>query len=259
MTQDLWQRYSETKDPQTREALILQYTPLVKYVIGRMAINIPSILDSDDIVAYGTIGLIAAVDRFDPQRGVKFQSYAIARIRGSILDALRSLNFLSRTATARIQKIEEAFLFLQQENQVAPTYEEVAAYLGMSLEKLNEVIQQSSLAFVSLESPLQMGNSEGENLSLQDMIEDPETLDPAAETEKRELRDVLAQALAQLQERDRLVLSLYYYEELTLREIGQVLGISESRVHQIHARAIIRLRSVALMITEGVPLTSAVA
>lgn len=259
MAQELWQHYSESRDPKLREALILQYAPLVKYVVGRMAINMPSILDADDIVAYGTIGLIDAIDRFDPQRGVKFQSYAIARIRGSILDALRRLSILSRTAMARVRKIEDAFVALQQENQVPPSDEEVAAYLGLSLEELYDSMQHGSIAFVSLESPLQMGDGEDESLSLQDMMEDPAALDPAAEAEKRELRNALAQALAQLPGRERLVLSLYYYEELTLKEIGQVLGMSESRVHQIHARAILRLRGTVRLVVEGVLQASVVA
>lgn len=239
---ELWIRYGASKDPSLREELILRYAPLVKHVVGRMAIHVPSILESDDIVSYGILGLIRAVDHYDPFRGVGFEAYAVKHIRGSVLDALRDLNPLSRGMTEKIRRVENAIAALEQEHQRPPSDDEVADHLGITQEELHGTMKYSGYYFVSLDSPIRIGD-EGESMHLEDVIPDQNSIDPLQATIDEEARQALLGAIAGLPDRDRLVLSLYYRDELTLREIGEVLGVSLSRVNQLHTRAILRLRA----------------
>ncbi len=240
-TSDMWARYKTTKDSDVRQQLILQYAPLVKYVVGRMAIGLPSILDSQDIISHATIGLIDAVERFDPDRGLKFETYAIPRIRGSVLDAVRRLGAFPRGARRRMKEIEAAIAALEEQHGRTPSDEEVAGYMGISLEDYSRELLDASFAVVPLDRALRPSDDD-DFLSLADIIEDTRNPSPAIEAERSELRTALFGAINELPERDRLLLALYYYEELTLKEISQVLEISESRVCQLHARAILRLR-----------------
>lgn len=238
----LWRRFRATRDPGLREQLILQYAPLVKYVIGRTAVSLPGLLSNEDILSYGTIGLIQAVDRFDPTQGVKFETYAIRRIRGSIIDAIRSLHPLSRDANRRARELEQAYDRLTQQLGRIPEEQEVADYLGLNLADFRMVLVEASATFVSLETPLgDLGD--GERLALIDQIADERTVDVAEQLDHQELLGLLVRAIEALPERDRLVINLYYYEELTLREISEVLGVSTSRVSQLHAAAVLKLRS----------------
>jgi RNA polymerase sigma factor for flagellar operon FliA len=240
---DCWTRFAQTRDPHLRQELILQYVPLVRYVIGRMALHLPAILDSEDILGYGMIGLIEAVDRFDPAHGVKFETYAIQRIRGSILDALRSLNLLSRSASKRARELEQAYLALQQEHGRMPTEEEVCRYLHLSPEEYARALQDASHAMVSLDAATVLQGDEDEPMSLLAVLPDETSPDPEQEAMRSELRRALIQAIEHLPERDRLVISLYYYEDLTLKEISAVLEVSESRVSQLHTAAMLKLRA----------------
>jgi RNA polymerase sigma factor for flagellar operon FliA len=238
----LWAQYAETRDPAIREEIILQYAPLVKYVMGRMALSLPAILDSEDILSYGTIGLISAVDRFDPRLGVKFENYAFQRIRGAILDALRSLDMLPRGAARRARKLEDAFTRLYQEFGRPPSDDEVAEDLGISAADLQRALYDSAHAVVSLHSPLP-GEDDGEPSLMIDLLEDKNQPDLAERVEEAELYQALVEAVRQLNQRDRTVLSLSYCEDLTLREISRVLNVSESRVSQIHTAALMKLRA----------------
>lgn len=247
-----WQQFCSHRDPELRDALILQYAPLVKYVIGRMAVSLPGLLSHEDLISYGTIGLIQAVDRFDPTQGVKFETYAIRRIRGSILDSIRSLHPLSRDANRRAREIEQAYDALIQKMERMPQDHEVATHLGVTLTQFHTMLVDVSATIVSLDTPL--GDvGEGDRAALVDQIADDGAPDLADQVERREMTRTLITALQNLSERDRLVISLYYYEELTLREISEVLGVSTSRVSQLHAAAIFKLRGMLRAARVAVP------
>ncbi|MCC6177609.1 MAG: FliA/WhiG family RNA polymerase sigma factor [Chloroflexi bacterium] len=240
--EELWDRHCATRDPAIRERLIVQYAPLVKYVVGRMAVSLPGVLASEDVISYGTIGLIQAVDRYDPSVGVKFETYAIRRIRGSIIDAIRSLHQLSRDANRRARDLDHACDALIQQLGRIPTNQEVAVHLGMSPEEFNQALMDASTTVISLNSPLGEA-ADGERPSLIDQIADEDTPAVADQVERQTLYKALVQAIQALSERDRLVINLYYYEELTLKEISAVLGVSTSRVSQLHAAAVFKLRA----------------
>lgn len=247
---DMWARYAVSKDPGLREALILQYTWLVKYVIGRMAIHIPDMLEYTDIVSYGTIGLVRAVDRYMLSRGVPFEGFAKQLIRGSILDALRDLNMLSRFATDKIKRLEKAIAALEQEYHRTPSDGEIAAYLCISLAELHEVMKCSGYSLVSLDSPINIGDEEGP-VPLLEIIPDERGTNPLQAVEDEETRQALLAAIDRLPEKERLVLSLYYRDELTLREIGEILGVTASRINQLHTKAVLRLRGALRAFYEG--------
>jgi RNA polymerase sigma factor for flagellar operon FliA len=235
---EAWSKYFESGDPASREQIILQHTPLVKYVIGRLAIHLPQVLEFEDLLAYGTLGLIQAFERFDPARGVKFESYAVMRIRGAILDALRSLRGLPQSVTDKAKRLQRAALELESTLGRPPTDEELAEALHISTEQLNQQIVDASWVTVSLDSIME-NQADADIRSLTSQRAEDDVL---GMVERRELVAELAEALTTLTERERLILSLYYHEELTMREIGQVLEISEGRVCQLHARALHKLR-----------------
>jgi RNA polymerase sigma factor for flagellar operon FliA len=242
--ESLWNTYVAHHDPKLREQIIVQYAPLVKYVVGRLAINMPTIVDSDDIISYGTLGLIDAVERFDPTRGIKFETYAIARIRGAIIDALRSLDQIPRTARQRAREIEAAIAELEAKLKRPPTDQEVADRMGMDVERYREACVRTNVMTLSLDNLLSSDDEEGPGSGMRPYaFEDRDSPDPLAATERREMEKALVVAVRNLPERERLVLSLYYYEELTMKEISRVMEISESRVCQLHAQAILRLRA----------------
>ena len=241
LNQELWVRYFEEGDPAVREQLILQYAPLVKYVMGRLAISLPAILDYEDILSFGTIGLIEAVERFDHTKGVKFETYAISRIRGAIIDALRSRDRLPRSVRQKARNANEAILRLTNELGRDPTDEEVAAAMGIAPDAYRQAQVEASWITVSLDT---LGMSDGEDDTGGAMsVADPDGEDFSADLERQELVGDLALAIRDLPDREQLILSLYYKEELTMREVSEVLGISESRVCQLHARALSRLRA----------------
>lgn len=237
-------RWGRVDDSAQRERRILQFAPLVKYVIGRMSVSLPGVLSTEDLLSYGTIGLIQAVDRFDPEVGVKFETYAIQRIRGSILDAVRSLQPLSRDAMRRAREIEQAYdTITQRVGRMAQDWE-VADELGVSMEQFHKIVVESSAFVVSLDAPLaDDGNDGAQDTALVDAIVDESIIPAVDRIERQDLHRALVSALETLSERERLVINLYYCEELTLKEIGEVLDVSTSRVSQIHAATLFKLRS----------------
>jgi RNA polymerase sigma factor for flagellar operon FliA len=239
-TEQRWELYARHHDPALRDQLILQYAPLVKYVVGRMVVSLPGLLSNEDILSYGTIGLIQAVDRYDPSQGVKFETYAIRRIRGAILDAIRSLHPISRDANRRAREIEHAYDALVQQLGRLPTDEEVSAHLGLSVDELQQRLADASATILSLDSPI---GDDDEHLTLLDQLADDSELGVAEQVERDDLYRHLVAAIRCLPERDRLLITLYYYEELTLKEISEVLGVSTSRVSQLHAAAVLKLRA----------------
>jgi RNA polymerase sigma factor for flagellar operon FliA len=242
-THALWREYKRTGERALRDRLILTYAPLVKYVAGRLGSGLPAHVEEGDLVSYGLLGLIGAIERFDPDRDIKFETYAIARIKGSIIDELRSMDWVPRSVRARARDIERAIASLEGRLHRAPNDEEISAHLGISEEEFQESLLEISRSSIAALDELWAGSSGGDPVALIDTIEDPEAPEPQAAMAQTELREALGEAIARLPEREKLVVTLYYYEELTLREIGEVLGVTESRVSQLHTKAILRLKS----------------
>ncbi len=241
---DLWRRYKASGDERARERLVVAYSPLVKYVAGRMASGLPAHVEEADLISYGLGGLISAIERFDLSREIKFETYAITRIRGSIIDELRTLDWVPRSVRARAREIERVNVKLEARLQRAPTDEELAGALEMSLEEFHDALLQiSNSTIVALDELWNVSDSTGDSISLLDTLPDRGAPDPQAVVDQSQLRDRIADAIAALPEREKLVVALYYYENLTLREIGEVLGVTESRVSQLHTKAVLRLRS----------------
>ena len=241
---DLWKRYKGSGDERARERLVVAYSPLVKYVAGRMGSGLPAHVEESDLISYGLTGLISAIERFDLAREIKFETYAITRIRGAIIDELRTLDWVPRSVRARAREIERANQKLEARLQRAPTDEEMAAELELSVGEFQEaLVQISNSTLVALDELWSSSDSGGDQVSLLDTLPDRGAPDPEALVDQGELRDRIADAIAALPEREKLVIALYYYENLTLREIGEVLGVTESRVSQLHTKAVLRLRS----------------
>jgi RNA polymerase sigma factor FliA len=242
--QSLWLDYRRTQDKGLRDRLILTYAPLVKYVAGRIGSGLPAHVEEGDLVSYGLLGLIGAIERFDPARDIKFETYAMARIKGAIIDELRALDWVPRSVRSRAREIERAIADLEARIGRAPTDEEIAKKVGITVEELEESLTQISRSSIAALDELWSVSSEGgDQVSLLDTIEDTEGPDPQLELTQTELREALGESIARLPEREKLVITLYYYEELTLREIGEVLGVTESRVSQLHTKAILRLKA----------------
>ena len=243
-TTGLWRQYRETRDQTIRDRLILGYSPLVKYVAGRLGSGLPAHVDEQDLVSYGLLGLIGAIERFDPDRDVKFETYAIARIRGAIIDELRALDWVPRSVRSRARDIERAISELEGKLGRAPSDEEIARRLGLSGGELEESLAEISRSSIAaLDELWSVSGSGGDQVALIDTIEDTAAPDPQSALSHTEMREAIADAIARLPEREKLVVTLYYYEELTLREIGEVLGVTESRVSQLHTKAVLRLKA----------------
>ena len=243
-TQSLWREYARTRDRATRDRLILTYAPLVKYVAGRLGSGLPAHVDEGDLTSYGLLGLIGAIERFDPERDIKFETYAIARIKGSIIDELRALDWVPRSVRSRARDIERAITELEAKFGRAPTDEEIADKVGITTVELEDsltAISRSSIA--ALDELWSVSGQGGDTVALIDTIEDTQGPQPQTALDATEVKEALGEAIARLPEREKLVVTLYYYEELTLREIGEVLGVTESRVSQLHTKAVLRLKA----------------
>jgi RNA polymerase sigma factor for flagellar operon FliA len=239
----LWAEYKESGANELRDQLIVLYSPLVKYVAGRVAAGLPPNIEQADLVSNGIFGLIDAIEKFEPERGYKFETYAISRIKGAILDELRSIDWVPRSVRLKARAIEQAYSKLESERHRSPSDAELANELDMSDGQLQKALGQISfVGLVALDEILLVSGERGETLTLGDTVADP-SAGPMATYEVEEMRQILADAINQMAEREKLVLTLYYYEGLTLSEIGQVLGVSESRVCQIHTKSVIHLRA----------------
>ncbi len=239
----LWSEYKATASRHLRDQLILHYSPLVKYVAGRVAVGLPHSIEQADLVSYGMFGLIDAIDKFDIDRNIKFETYAITRIKGAIIDELRAVDWVPRSVRAKARAIERAYSKLENELRRSPEDKEVAAELGVTENELATTLGQISfVGVVALDELLSAGSERGSGATVGDTIAGGGH-DPVEAFESEEMRQVLADAINRMPDRERLVLTLYYYEGLTLAEIGNVLGVTESRVCQIHTKAIFQLRS----------------
>ncbi len=240
---DVWTEFVANRSPQLRDELINTYAPLVRFVVARLGIPATSMLEADDLVSYGMIGLINAIDRFDPARGVRFEAYATSRIRGAVIDQLRTLNWLPRSAVTRVRHIESTLATLEQRLGRPPKEEEVAIELGVSTERYRHMLHEVGISVLSLDAPLASVMQDDEVTSLGDLLEDSSATEPSEEAERHEMIELLSEAIDRLPERERLLLSLYYQEELTMKEISKVISVSESRVCQLHMQAVMRLRA----------------
>jgi len=217
-----------------RDRLILDHVPLLKHIVGRMALDLPSSIERDDLYGYGMIGLISAADSWEPGRGLRFSTYAFPRIRGAILDELRRADFLPRGRREKVRELERVVCQLEQRDGVAPPPEMIAQTLEVSLEEVDEILLSArSAATASLD--------DGPGFELLSLLSDPHSSDPSGSAEFEELKGLLVEAISSLPEQDKTVITLYYGEELFLREIAEVLEVTESRVSQIHTRALYRL------------------
>lgn len=238
----LWASYKSDPTNRTlREKLILHYLHLVRYVVSRLPMTLPVSITQEDLVSYGTLGLMESVERFDLERGLKFETYAVTRIRGAIIDQLRSQDWIPRGVRKRTKLLQEAMRKLYQIHGRNATEEELAEELGVELPKLRNMITESNNLMLSLDEYRSNDDSDGGTLS--DTIADEQSPDPHGELEAVEMKERLARAIANLPERERLLIALYYHENMTLREIGEVLSVSESRVCQLHAQAVLRLKN----------------
>jgi RNA polymerase sigma factor for flagellar operon FliA len=238
----LWNEFWASGSPEARDRLILHYAPLVKYVAGRLAAGLPQTVQQEDLVSNGMFGLMDALDKFDPDRQVKFETYSIPRIRGAILDELRAMDWVPRSVRFKAREVEKAHANLEAKLHRAPTDEEVAGHLGMSLQELHEVNTQISFVSVLALEEAIGGDDQGEPRTLHDTLADAATLDPGSGLEGQEMRSLLSTAINALSEREKIVVTLYYFEGLTLAEIGDILGVTESRVCQIHTKSVGNLR-----------------
>ncbi|HEV7827724.1 MAG TPA: FliA/WhiG family RNA polymerase sigma factor [Pseudonocardiaceae bacterium] len=237
----LWQAYGRERDATLRDRLVLHYAPLVKYVAGRVGTGLPAHVDIADLVQSGVFGLWDAIDRFEPERGLKFETYAMQRIRGAILDELRAQDWVPRSVRSRAREVERALERLETRLQRSASDAEVAAELGITVAELRELYAQLQLtSVIALDELIAVGRG---GTSIAETLPDDAAEEPGALLDSVESRRLLAEAVSQLTDRDRVVVSLYYFENLTLAEIGRVLGVTESRVCQLHTRAVLRLRS----------------
>ncbi len=243
----LWRRYKISQDPLARERLVLTFAPLCKYVAGRMGSTLPSYIDVEDLTSYGLVGLLDAIDRFEPSRGVKFETFALARIRGAIIDELRSLDWAPRALRQNQRRLIQVAAEIEQRVGRPATDAELAERMGLTESELNQLLADiAGSSMVALEELFAPSPNDDEALALGDAVEDETSPQPGPATEHAILRDLLADAIVRLPERERIVVSLYHYDGLSLREIGQVLGVTESRASQLRTKAIVRLRGALL-------------
>lgn len=250
--QELWNEYKKRKDPRVRDAFIKQYAPLVKYVAGKVAVGMPHNVEFDDLVGYGIFGLFDAIDKYDPDKNVKFKTYAVTRIRGAIFDELRSIDWVPRSIRQKTKEIEETVNDLESSLGRTASDLEIAGKMNLSLEEFQKtMLKISGTSILSLNDIWYTGD-ENDKVSIVDSIESPQSLNPDTIVEKEEIKRVIIQAINELPEKEKKVLVLYYYEDLTLKEIGQVLEVTESRISQLHTKAIMRLRAKLTNIKKGI-------
>ena len=243
MVNKRFEAYNKTRDPSVREKLILEYLPVVKITAGRLAVRFYGHVDMEDLVSYGIFGLIDAIDKFDPSKGVKFETYASLRIRGAIIDSIRKLDWVPRTLRQENKKLERVFSELENQLGREPSDKEMAEKLEVSEDELRELYGRSQLAaFVSLDEYVEQSHENSAAVAGINKLEGNDN-EPEAELLRGEAKDVLVSAIEKLTEKERIVVTLYYYDELTLKEISKVLAVTESRVSQIHSKAIFKLRT----------------
>ena len=240
---DLWTQYIEQGSRQAKDKILAEYTSLVKYTAQRIALNLPKSVELDDLIGSGVFGLIKAVETFDPGLGFKFETYATHKISGAILDELRAMDWVPRSVRQKSRTVQQAYAKLEQRLGRIPYDDEVANELGLSMSEFEELLSEvATTTVISLDESLPDRGGDSKSLSLIDTIEDSSGTNPLKELGQQEVKRILKETISDLPEKEKLVVALYHYEELTLREIGEVLGITESRVSQIHSKCMLKLR-----------------
>lgn len=240
--QHLWQEYKTNGDINIRDQLLVQYLPLVKYVAGKMMFSLPTCVDYNDLLSAGVMGLMGGLERFKPEQGVKFETFVLPRIKGAILDELRTLDWAPRSLRSKARQLERASEHLEKKLGRPASAIEIADELNMKIEDYGHVVRELSKASLLSLDGSRVDDKE-KTTSMYDLLENTETDNPQRKLEKHEMKLVLIEAIEELNEQEKIVMALYYYEELTLKEIGQVLNITESRVSQIHSKALDSLKS----------------
>ena len=249
---ELWLEYKKTRSPQLRDKFIRQYMPLVKYVAGKLAVGMPGSVEFDDLVGFGQFGLLDAIEKFDPGKNVKFKTYAVTRIRGAIFDELRQLDWVPRSVRQKSREIQDTIVDLESKLGRTATDAEIAEKMGVSeAEYQQTVMKVSGTSVLSLNDVWYSGN-DNDHMSIGDSIESPSSLNPDVIVEREEIRKVIVEAINELPEKEKMVIVLYYHEDLTFKEIGQVLEVSESRISQLHTRANLRLRAKLTNLRKGI-------
>jgi RNA polymerase sigma factor FliA len=250
--EDLWKTYRKTRDDAVRNRLVKQYLPLVKYVAGKLAVGMPQNVEFDDLVSYGVIGLFDAIDKFDPGKHVKFKTYAVTRVRGAIFDQLRQLDWVPRSVRQKTRELEETIRRVEAQLGRAATDQEIANELGVTQKEFEKIVLKISGTTVLSLNDVWYAGDENDRMSIGDSIESPQSRNPDSLLEKQEIKRVIVEAINELPDKEKKVLVLYYYEDLTLKEIGAVLGVTESRISQLHTKAIMRLRGRLTSVKRGI-------
>ena len=238
----LWRRYRNEGLREIRDFLAEKYAPLVKYVAGKVAIGMPQNVEFDDLVSYGSFGLLDAIEKFDPDRDIKFKTYAMTRIRGAVFDELRSIDWIPRSIRQKAKQLEETIAMLENKMGHTVDDEDIAKELNISTDELQSLLTKiSGTSIISLNDIWYLGDDNDE-VSFMETLESPANLNPDSLIEKEEIKAVIVEAIKQLPDKEKKVIVLYYYEDLTLKEIGEVLDVTESRISQLHTKAIMRLR-----------------
>ena len=249
---EIWREYRKTKSPDLRDKIIRQYMPLVKYVAGKVGVGMPSSVEFDDLVGFGQFGLLDAIEKFDPDKNVKFKTYAVTRIRGAIFDELRQLDWVPRSVRQKSREIEDTIGDLEARLGRTASDAEIAGKLGVSEEEYQQTVMKlSGTSVLSLNDVWYSGN-DNDHMSIGDSIESPSSLNPDVIVEREEIRKIIIQAINELPEKEKMVIVLYYHEDLTFKEIGQVLEVSESRISQLHTKANLRLRAKLTNLRKGI-------
>ena len=248
----LWEEYRKTKSPKLRDKFIRQYMPLVKYVAGKVAVGMPSNVEFDDLVGFGQFGLLDAINKYDPSKNVKFKTYAVTRIRGAIFDELRSMDWVPRSVRQKSREIEDTIVDLEAKLGRSASDTEIAGELKISEDEYHKTIMKiSGTSILSLNEVWYSGD-DNDSASLGDTIESPSAMNPDIMAEREEVRKVIIEAINELPEKEKKVIILYYHEDLTFKEIGEVLEVSESRISQLHTKANMRLRAKLTNIRRGI-------
>ncbi len=249
---ELWHEYKKTKSSAIRDNFIKQYMPLVKYVAGKVSTGMPDSVDFDDLVGYGQFGLLDAINKFDPDKNVKFKTYAVTRIRGAIFDELRELDWVPRSVRQKSREIEDTIVDLEAKLGRTASDAEIAKAMGMTESEYESTIMKVSGTSILSLNDVWYSNDDSDNVSIGDNIEAPTSLNPDVIVEREEIKRVLIQAINELPKNEKKVIVLYYHEDLTFKEIGKVLDVSESRISQLHSKANLRLRAKLTSVRKGI-------
>ncbi len=250
--EELWEHYKKSRDPKVRDFFVKKYAPLVKYVAGKVAIGMPNNVEFDDLVGYGVFGLFDAIEKFDPDKHVKFKTYAVTRIRGAIFDELRSIDWVPRSVRQKTREVEETIRKLESSLGRAATDREIARDMKIDLKEFQQIMLKISGTSVLSLNEVWYTGEDNDKISIVESIESPSSFNPDTIVEKEEIKRVIVEAIHELPEKEKKVLILYYYEDLTLKEIGEVLEVTESRISQLHTKAIMRLRAKLSNVKRGI-------